>query len=328
MVQQAVLDYIGANGCRPASAVTRRHAVWTEDSDAAVILASVDHAPWLEDERFISEFLRLCAFNLPKDGSEPREVSVLAAAVDGLAPRQQYGKPLSGLSVLHGRLDALLPGLWGDSELPLQRAVDRQSAISVTLNPLLGDYRPLNITVPLANTIFQTGRRTTLLASRWVSHGEDQPFRLSSVVEKHVQAVVPSLKSIQAHTSVSIPLVPITRPRRIVASLGNIVRQTEVDDVPSPASRELEAVIPQILEARATTNSAVVPGPLGVWALVAPRETAAAGLLDELLAPEEYGGAAEHSSAETVSRNFSRLLGAGCHLHRIRESPALASQPC
>jgi len=138
------------------------------------------------------------------------------------------------------------------------------------------------------------------------------------MVEKHVQAIVPSLKSIQSHTNVSVPLVPITRPRRIAAGLGNIVRQTEMDGKPSPASRELEVVIPRILKARDRATSTAVAGPVTVWALVAPREAVEAGLLDGLLTPEEYGGSTEHAAAERVSQQFSALLGAGCHLHRIR----------
>ena len=270
----------------------------------------------------MSEFLDLCVFDLPKDESRPRRVSLVTAAVDGLVPLQQRDPPLSGLSVLHGRLEAMLPGFSSDQGPPLRQSVDRPSAISVTLNPMLGDYRPLNVTVPLANTIFQNGRRTTLLASQWLSDNEDQPFRLSSMVEKQLQSVVPSLKSIQAHASFSAPLVPITKPRKITAGLGNIVRQLEVEGQPTPASKELEAVIPRILEARAMATPDAVSGPITVWALVAPWETVEAGLLEEHSAPAEYGSASEQDAAQRTSRSFSRLLGAGCHLHRIRESIA------
>ncbi len=111
-------------------------------------------------------FLQRCSFNLPKDDSRAtgaREVSVVAAVVDGLCPPRPRGLPSSGLSVLYGQRDDILPGLWDDAAHyhSSSSSPDRQSAsISVPLSPLLGDSRSLNVTLPLANTLFQNGRRS------------------------------------------------------------------------------------------------------------------------------------------------------------------------
>ncbi len=274
-------------------------------------------------------FLQRCSFNLPKEDSRAtgaREVSVVAAVVDGLCPPRPRGLPSSGLSVLYGQRDDILPGLWDDAahHHSSSSSPDRQSAsISVPLSPLLGDSRSLNVTLPLANTLFQNGRRSTLLASRWRTEGTGCPYELVAVAEKQSQTVVPAIRSIQTYTSVSVPLVPVTRPRKIVAGLGNIVRQVEIDDKPAPASKELEAAIPRLLEARSKRAPATAAvGPVAVWALVLPRQ--AMDLVSEDLAVSgDHDVSSEHEVAERVSRNFSQLLAAGCHLHRIRKSPTL-----
>ncbi len=307
-------------------------------SNAAVILASPNHAVWLEDTDFMSSFLRRCSFNLARDGddsrSRSRDVSVLAAVVDGLCPTRRRGLPASGLSVLYGQLDDILPGMWDAShDSPAQRTaldVPHQSSISVALSPLLGDSRCLKVALPLANTVFQNGRRSTLLASRWLSDGAGDPYELVALAERQSQDVVPSFRSIQTYTSVAVPLVPVTRPRKIVAGLGNIVRQVDVDGEPSPASRELEAAIPRLLEARSKSVSdvpAAAAGPIAVWALVLPPEAMDPDVIQDLAVVTDYHHESEHEVAERVSRSFSKLLVSGCHLHKICESPPSSAIP-
>lgn len=79
---------------------------------------------------------------------------------------------------------------------------------------------------------------------------------------------------------ITLPLVPVTPARRIVAGLGNILRQVDVDGRPTPASKELEEAIPLLLARRANKRAAVV----GVWAVVYPSEPVATGDVEAVLA--------------------------------------------
>jgi hypothetical protein len=289
--------------------------VSTKRSNAAVILSSPDFASWLEDPAFVSELLQRCSFNSPDESPGPGEVSVLGAVVDSLCPRQPNGQPLRGFSIMHGLLDGILPGLWHGDSIPLSPAIDRQSSISVALNPLLGDSRALSVTIPLANTVFQNGRRSTLLASHYVSD-ENGAYARTKFQEKERQIVIPALRSIQTHASVSVPLLPITSPREVLAGLGNIVRQVNVDGQPTPASKELEIAIPKLL---AESPSQTV-GPVAVWALVIPPEAYQHDLLQEPHSLGKVGGGSETMTATRLSRNLSDLLVAGCRIHRVCKS--------
>lgn len=259
------------------------------------------------------------ASDLPRDLTTPYEVNVLAAAVDGLCPREHDSPPSSGLSILHGQVNSILPGLWWKTPKASQRrAPDRQGAISVAMNPYLGDSRSLSVTLPLANTVFYNSRRSTLLAYQWQAVGS-RPYKLVSQVEKESQMIVPALKSIQTHTSISVPLFPITEPRKVVFCLGNIVRQTEVDGRETPASRGLEAVIPQLLAARSKANPQSC-NTASIWALVIPPEVMGTNVLDALSIGEGFDPSVEHEIATKVSQSFSGLLAAGCRLHRVCRS--------
>lgn len=316
--QQAVLDYISAKGFK--SPVKSPHVMVTKKSNAAVILASPDLAAWLDDAAFLGSLLHRCSFDVPKDEVRTREVSLLAAVVDGLCPRLLRGRPSSGLSILYGQRDAILPGLWDAEEASEQAPVDSRASVSVALSPLLGDFRALNVTIPLANTLFQNGRRSTLLASRWQSDGNG-PFELREAMGKQTQAIIPSLRSIQTHTNASVPLLPVTRPRKIVTGLGNIVRQVEIDGCPSPASKELEVVIPQLLKKRREKlahGAAAAGGPVAVWALVIPQAAMRYSFVEELsTANIDPDSNTEVEIATDISQSGPNLLGAGCHFHRI-----------
>ncbi|KAJ4422158.1 hypothetical protein N0V82_003242 [Gnomoniopsis sp. IMI 355080] len=67
------------------------------------------------------------------------------------------------------------------------------------------------------------------------------------------------------------PLVPITHPRKIVESLGNILAKLDINGEPSPASKELQVNIPILLQARQKqVNYDPKSARVGVWALVIP----------------------------------------------------------
>lgn len=254
------------------------------------------------------------------------EVSVLAAAVDGLCPATPSSSPQTGFSVLCGSLDDILPGLWTSQAGPLSSSTGAEPSVAVSLNPLLGDASPLQVTVPLANTVFQNGRPFTLLASRY----RRQPtgsYKLVDLSERRTQLIVPGSPSIQSSTSISALLLPLLRPRQIVSGLGNIVRQVDVDGRPTPASKELEDIIPKFFEARARADGNYVPGPIGVWALVLPEEVVKAGLIPTPSDGGYAGAGEEHAKASEVASCFPKLLASGCRLHKIRKFTYCISCP-
>ncbi|KAI9813438.1 MAG: hypothetical protein M1827_004113 [Pycnora praestabilis] len=130
------------------------------------------------------------------------------------------------------------------------------------------------VELPLANTTFQNGRTSTLLASRWERSNDSKGIVQTMCQEiKHQLIKIPWMDksaSIQGEFHISVPLVELTVPRKIVAAMGNIVRQLDAGtggDETIPASRELEV---SVSEFREREKSA--PPQIMAWALVTPKD--------------------------------------------------------
>ncbi|KAK0656743.1 hypothetical protein B0T16DRAFT_501373 [Cercophora newfieldiana] len=283
-----------------------------QGSDAALILASKSLASWLQDATFVSQILAPLS-----QSQSPAELSVLSAAVDGIPRVSSTGSYSSsdGLAILYGSLDTTLPGLWTNMALKSKGDVSSsQPSLEFHVAPLEEDSRPLQVTVPVANTVFNNGRPHTMFASRWRTAKGSLPGLLS-VVEKTRQVVVAGNTSSSSSTVVA-PLVPLTEARKILAGLGNILRQVEIDLLPAPASKELEDIIPKLLKARSERCGGRPVGPMEVWALIYPEHVAASQGLPRALgldADESH----EWSRAQEVSRLMPGLLASGCHIRKI-----------
>ncbi|KAI1133681.1 hypothetical protein F5Y10DRAFT_228336 [Nemania abortiva] len=283
------------------------------EADGVAILASKDFTTWLDDQNFMSAFLKTLFKPTSTVQANRPCLHVLSGVTDDLSPRRLCDEPRSGFSVLRGPVDSILPQLW-EKESFSGPSQDSAACVSFMANPLAGNTDALEVTLPLANTVFQNGRRSTLSASRWdiASYGLMAP---DTTYPKTAQLIKANESSV-THTSSIVPLLPLTPPRRIVAGLGNIVRQVEVDGSPTPASKELEAIIPKIFEERAQHEPASTPGPIGVWCWVIPPH----------IRPEKFNDLklfkAGSSQAETdvvldSVELFSDLLSSGCRLHKI-----------
>ncbi|KAK3695358.1 hypothetical protein B0T22DRAFT_103218 [Podospora appendiculata] len=287
-------------------------------SNAAVIISSKQYASWLDDDAFVSRLLAPLRDAASHETSPATELSILSAVVDGI-PQNEVGSPRSGegIAILRGNLDVLLPGLWKTAVAGLQSNSDggAQPSIEFHVPSLRDDSRPLQVTVPLANTIFNTGRSHTLFASRWQIGPGAQP-RLIALIEKSSQVIVPGKVS-AGTSSVAVPLVPVTEARKIVTGLGNILRQVEIDGKPTPASKELETVIPMLLQARAEESGEQPTGPMGVWALIYPEHVATSQNLQRVLQVSTSSSSRERKKAREVSGCISTLLAAGCHIRRV-----------
>lgn len=293
-----------------------------QDKDAVVILVSKSLASWLDDEEFLARII----YSTGISNIEPRTLEVLSAAVDEV-PR--YDRRLDafcsseGVSVLCGNRSRILPTLWTSG---MATETEPGTKPSLVFEPPKVRYMgPLRVTVPLANTMFTNGRTHSLFASRWTTLPGCLPNRVENVEKTKEVIIFPKndMKFDQKSLSTIMPaLVPVTEPRKIVAGLGNILRQVEIDGADAPASKELEAIIPALLKQR--RNLAPVPdhatGPVGVWALIIPPryKTERLPLLNPLNSLD-YRSAHELRSAKEVQAWMGMMLAGGAQLRKVRK---------
>ncbi|KAI0889128.1 uncharacterized protein GGS22DRAFT_67611 [Annulohypoxylon maeteangense] len=281
----------------------------------AAVFASPNFATWLRDEVFIEDLLRILFNQGDSENTKCESLSALCAVTDGLTPKRLFGEPQTGFSILYDSTDTILPDLRDIEGLQPVTDQDTESSVSFLSKPLPGHIRPLEITLPLANTVFQTGRRTTLFASHW------QRDRLGNL--GHPQTFMKPTQRICPSTDISdcirphIPLLPLIPPRKIVAGFGNIVRQVEVNGFPTPASKELEDLVPKIFDIRFKQDASHSPGPIGVWCWVLPPHVVEKyDLLNFNVFQVESPQSEVKLTFESMDM-FSELISSGCRLHKI-----------
>ncbi|RGP81553.1 v-type c subunit family [Fusarium longipes] len=223
--------------------------------DAAVILATPQYAQWLEKDGFMAEFVDLLS-----GFSKPDQFHVLGAVVDHVAPPVPSNKPMQGLSILRGKLDSILPSLWTPEPPKAREDADKVAALTMNLgNP--------HITIPLTNTTFQNHKTSTLIASRYDL--SQSPPKLIEKNEKYRQQIsLPLEKQLPSINDLGIwaPLVPLTHPRVVTESFGNIVRRVSVENESVPASNELETAVDKLH----IQKSGLFQSPMGIWAIITP----------------------------------------------------------
>jgi hypothetical protein len=227
-----------------------------DDHDAAVILVTPELTKQISDKDFMGRVAQLLS------GSSPgSQFHLLAAVVDRISPSRHSFQGLPGVSILRGSKDSIFPDLW---EPFAPRAKDDADAVAA-LTFELG--RP-TVTLPLARTTFINSKTSTLIAS---SYDMDGPTpRLAQCIEKHSQHVRLSTNDdapacLDESIGLSLPLIPLTKPRTVVGSFGNIVKSVHDGDRFLPASTELEEVVNQ--------DPALLSQDMDrprVWAMVAP----------------------------------------------------------
>ncbi|KAI0478551.1 hypothetical protein GGR56DRAFT_327593 [Xylariaceae sp. FL0804] len=305
-----VLDKITSH----AKVASSRAQVGNVDANdfGATILASHDFTTWLEDPNFLSALLHALFRPLSSHGARVGDVDVLLGVTDGLSPRHLLSEPQTGFSILYGSASHILPDLWNPQGFE-DVSPDTKSTISFLTSPLDGNPKPLEITLPLANTIFKNGRRSTLSASMWESSsGVFSEMGLQPKRTQRIGAV--DITEGDQYIWPMVPLIPITPPRKIVAGLGNIIRQVEVRGNSVPASMELETVITRIFQARATgeKDGASSARPIGVWCWVIPPHVAQHADFGTF-----HNGVLEATRGSDAMFRVQRLLSSECRLHRI-----------
>ncbi|KAK7529640.1 uncharacterized protein J3D65DRAFT_642657 [Phyllosticta citribraziliensis] len=230
-------------------------------------------------------------------------LQTLLARIFGRSLKHQFGASISGIRVVSAVVDALPAPKTGhiaegfsymiltpDGEqdlviVPDQADQDEEGTLEFKFsdkwhqdvksktNPAWGltDYR---VAIKLANTLFLSGRKKTFLDAKylvdpagdlhlahheWLAHCSI-PYHASEhrFLNNFDERVLKTDKLL------NLSLVPLTEPRKISVSLGNILRTVELPDGSQrPASHELEANLESYFR---TTEQQ--PHPRPVWALL------------------------------------------------------------
>ncbi|KAA6406852.1 MAG: hypothetical protein FRX48_09350 [Lasallia pustulata] len=256
-----------------------------------------------------------------------REIDLLAAVVDSIPhlPEQylkaveadipsNHGLGSDGISLLLSESCRTAPDLWSPRQKSREREsmdIQQRSTVSFKHEPperwlkwATGRFPPVVYTVhslelPLANTMFHNAQTSTMFAQRWtVTHNGETP-RFERIKQTPLtQQTLNLTKTIgDGDLSVTLPLLPITVPRRVTAAMGNIIRRIQIGDTPeahAPASEELEKDIHSYFERLGADETRV-----GVWALVTPQEVWV-------------------SQAQTTrERTLFSCIGNGARLHKV-----------
>ena len=204
---------------------------------------------------------------------------------------------LEGISVAVLDSEAAAPDLWSSKDMNVGRetmTVQQRCTLSFSFPPSpvvrsqLSDEsvsQPLvqrMLQLPVANTLFQNGRQSTLFAQRWnIRYSKESTSEHMSSKREWLPQQMIHMGAVFADEGmrltpnhfVNMHLVPITPSRTITAVVGNIIGKISKGDTSSeaaPASEELELAI----------NAAIQQGQIpaqqvGVWALIRPRKDAA-----------------------------------------------------
>ena len=219
-----------------------------------------------------------------------------AAVVDSL-PRTRMEGGFEGVSVAVLDSEAAAPDLWSPRKMSNERetmTIQQRCTLSFSLPPSPGvrtqfshksASQPLvtrMLQLPVANTLFQNGKTSTLFAQRWSLQfsGESTSDHVSSkktwLPQQTLQmgaVFADEGMRLQLDHLVLSHLVPITPARTITAAVGNIVRKISGGDASAeavPASEELERAISTAIQ-----QGQIPAQQAGVWALIRPQKYAA-----------------------------------------------------
>ncbi|KAK0276975.1 hypothetical protein LTS00_014385 [Friedmanniomyces endolithicus] len=132
------------------------------------------------------------------------------------------------------------------------------------------------IQLPLAQTIFSTGKVSTLVHTRYKNEA-NKGLVIDEQQHLEAQSVVLPFRKTNGAVSTEVPLVPLTPLRVVRNSMGNIIRALSsataheemrdkaIPSEPQTASQELEAAVTAYFRALG-----IPPEAVNVWALILP----------------------------------------------------------
>ncbi|CAO2651891.1 Nn.00g001740.m01.CDS01 [Neocucurbitaria sp. VM-36] len=314
-----------------------------------VFLVTPSFAPWLlKDEVFLQKALVRTYGELWKESHKetpmPSQIHALCAVVDKLPAGRAFKSGATVEDELSRRTKqppVAQPGFEGIAyvTLPVTASVSsnapsssEKGAIDFIVSERKADGERLSdvVRLPLANTVFQTGKPTTMMLSSWEPCHTTERLQLISKTDLsyHGIRIAGRDQSIDCiMSSLSIPLIPLTVARRVEGCMGNIIRRIISSEGESvTASSELEKVVPQFFKSRGEPAQATI-----AWALVLPQALAKTTnartmrLLANLLTKSEKGENKQVERWERLWRSdpplwntlVSTALAEGARLHRV-----------
>ncbi|KAH0263051.1 hypothetical protein KCU91_g12988, partial [Aureobasidium melanogenum] len=185
------------------------------------------------------------------------------------------------------------------------------------------------VQLPLANTIFHNGLSSTLIWRKYaVQQGGKGLTQIGEqVCDSHrVKLPQPAGSHEANNLALSVPLVPLTSARSVVACMGNIIRRLSANSGLGPADNTKEAILASHeLEESVTSyhkTRGLSPRAVSVWALVIPEKTFTGGLsmaakvLGERNLPELWKAGSDHDT-DPSQPNLLTLLQNGARLHKV-----------
>ncbi|KAJ5130415.1 uncharacterized protein N7515_006454 [Penicillium bovifimosum] len=259
-----------------------------------ILLVTPSFAPWLDPASpFLSRFLNRLYGN--STGNE--SLCAVAAVVDALpntGPESSISSESEGLAVLVVEESAVRAK--GTPPRLIRSSASEETNLLFSVQPQeIGQTSKgpsHEIGLRLANTIFVNGRDTTLLGTRWLWNQTINGYELD---ESHdLTSCMVTATSQAVDTALELPLHPVTERRRVMTSMGNILRQlAKSTDATStetiPASSELEKELPRYIAEHNIMDQRV-----SVWALVESPDSEVAdpgsSTHDRLLQSLQQGG--------------------------------------
>ena len=310
-----------------------------------LLLATPHFAPALyqDESQWLVAFLDRLYSKIVSEG--PTKVTVGIAVVDALPQptRESEIHSIGATTSQNRKLSGVTlsdPGsagyayLFCDSSLLSYQAGAPKRAIagnqpsafvSLSLPSLSGrtvENRQYIVKIPLANTIFVTGRDVVSIIVELEKQGNGQTFQVVNTFEASAISARWPLRDARdtqgCQVALTAPLVPLTAPRKVKSAFGNIVREItgpEGEGSTIPASSELEAAVASFFEAVNEPQSTI-----SAWAIVGGNSPAVA---------QSANGNDNHQPADyskglrklwTSPRNVMSILPRlerGARLHRI-----------
>ena len=238
-----------------------------------------------------------------------------------------------GVSVAILDTNLVAPDLWSRRQESLEKetmTIQQRCSLSFAIPPSTYDMPTAEqhdhqnlvsrtIQLPVANTLFQNGRTSTLLAQRWTcrSNQDDEIQwdldRSISLPQQtlHLDNLFAAKRNDPVYSFHS-HLTPITHGRVITAAIGNIIRRigtgsTNAEHLDNGVQDAREGEVPASTELETAINDGTSEGRIarqtaGVWALVRPCSTAMG------LRPIVSGTGPERLQSAILS---------GCRLHKV-----------
>jgi hypothetical protein len=300
-----------------------------------LLLVTPSYANTLRTQKHVIEQALTRIFPLPTTHAHQKEAARLVAAVVDRLPRPSaldestvgdIGAEGIALRLIHDATTISNPHVSKDSRTTLYQNSAPFISFQLDARSTPENMRP-TVQLPLANTIFQNGLPSTLIYRKYTvtKDGQSLVQMYEQLCDSH-RVHLPRDDGRTDQLALSVPLVPLTSARSVVACMGNIVRRLSANSGLTPedsakesilASHELEQSVTDYHKARGLSPRAV-----SVWALVIPEKTFTGGLamaaktLGERDLSALWKSASSHDP-DTSRPNILTLLQHGARLHKV-----------